>query len=205
MRLVVATGNAGKLAEFRELFAALPDAPAIELLSLADLNLPQSPETGSTFVENALQKARHAARASELPCLADDSGLVVSALRGAPGIHSARYAGGAEGSRSDQANNERLLTELNQLGDAGQNRRAYFYCVLVLIRHAEDPAPLLASGRWHGEIASQARGSNGFGYDPLFLPAGETRSAAELQAGEKHRLSHRGRAWRTLVQQFGDL
>lgn len=183
--VVLASGNRGKLAELRALFSEL----GLDLIAQADRGVGDAEETGLTFVENALIKARHAARATGLPALADDSGLCVDALGGAPGLHSARYAG-RHG--DDAANNARLLAELHDLPDAG--RSAYFYCCLVLLRHAADPSPLIAEGRWYGRVLHQPRGEGGFGYDPLFQPLGLAISAAELDAGDKNRLSHRGQA-----------
>ena len=184
-RLVLASSNRGKLDELSELLA-----PAgFELIVQSELGVDDADETGSTFVENALIKARHAARISGLPALADDSGLLVDALAGAPGIHSARFAG----EHGNATANNALLLE--KLGDMPSNRRgAHFYCVLVLLRHADDPQPLIAEGNWHGRILDTPRGAQGFGYDPLFLPDGQTCSAAELEPGMKNRISHRGQA-----------
>lgn len=181
--LVLASGNQGKL---RELAGALADWPW-QLRSQADYAVPEAVEDGLSFVENALIKARNACEHTGLAALADDSGLVVPALGGEPGIYSARYAGvGA----SDQSNCQRLLDALQGRSD----RRAWFECVLVLMRHARDPSPLIASARWHGEILRQPAGKGGFGYDPLFRPAGLSQSAAQMPADEKQRLSHRGQA-----------
>lgn len=184
-RLVLASGNAGKLAEFRELLA---DSD-FEILPQGELGISDAEETGATFVENAILKARHAARASGLPALADDSGLCVAQLGNAPGLYSARYAG-THGDNA--ANNAKLLRELAGVPEKG--RGAFFICVLVLLRHADDPAPLVAEGRWHGRILTAPRGAQGFGYDPLFLPDGETLSSAELDPAHKNALSHRGQA-----------
>jgi XTP/dITP diphosphohydrolase len=183
--VVLASANRGKLAELRVLFGALD----LEIVAQAEHGVGDAEETGLTFVENALIKARHAAQATGLAALADDSGLCVDALGGAPGLYSARYAG-RHG--DDAANNVRLLTELRDVPDT--QRSAYFYCCLVLLRHAEDPSPLIAEGRWYGRVLPQPRGSGGFGYDPLFLPDGFTISAAEFEAADKNRLSHRGLA-----------
>jgi XTP/dITP diphosphohydrolase len=188
-RLVVATGNAGKLAELRALAAAL----AAEMLPQTALGVVAAEETADSFAGNALLKARHAARATGLPALADDSGLEVDALGGAPGVYSARYAGPAA---SDADNNAKLLAAL--AGRAAP-RRARYRAVLVLVRAADDPAPLLAEGRWEGEIALAPRGTGGFGYDPLFVPAGSARTAAELSPAEKNRVSHRGQALAALL------
>ncbi|SMB22860.1 dITP/XTP pyrophosphatase [Sterolibacterium denitrificans] len=187
-RIVLASNNAGKLREFAQLLAPLD----FEVLPQAALNIAEAEEPHCSFVENALAKARHASRLSGLPALADDSGLCVSALQGAPGVHSARYAGEP---KSDARNNAHLLDEL-----AGQtDRRAHYVCVLVLLRHAEDPQPLIAEGEWHGEILAAARGEGGFGYDPLFLAPETGLTAAELDAARKNRLSHRGKAMAQLI------
>lgn len=195
-RMVLASGNAGKLRELRQLLANLD----IALIAQGELGVSDAEETGATFVENALLKARHAARATGLPALADDSGLCVDALDGAPGLYSARYAG----SHADHAaNNARLLQELQGL--PAHERGAYFICVMVLLQHAGDPAPLIAEGRWHGRILDVPRGEHGFGYDPLFLPDGQTLSAAELDATLKNRLSHRGQALARLREELAAL
>lgn len=189
MKLILASGNAGKLAELRRLLEPL----GIDLESQAALGIAPAAETRSTFVENALDKARHASRESGLPALADDSGLVVPMLGGAPGIRSARYAGD---DADDAANNAKLIAAL---GDA-REPAAHFYCALVLLRHPEDPAPLVATGRWDGRILDEPRGDGGFGYDPLFLVPGAGCTAAELPAAEKNRLSHRGQAMAMLLE-----
>ena len=183
--LVLASSNRGKLAELRDLLS-----PAgIELIAQSDLGVGDAEETGSTFVENALLKARHAARATGLPALADDSGLLVDALGGEPGLRSARYAG-AHGDSA--ANNALLLERLRDIPDA--QRGAHFYCVLVLLRSANDPQPLIAEGVWHGRILETPRGAQGFGYDPVFFDPEQKKSAAELDPMLKNRISHRGRA-----------
>jgi XTP/dITP diphosphohydrolase len=188
-RFVLATGNAGKA---REIGALL--APAgVEIVSQALFELESAEETGATFVENALLKARHAAAGSGLPAIADDSGLVVDALGGAPGIHSARYAGDA----GDAANIRKLLEALE--GVPAARRGARFVCVAVLLRHPADPLPLIFEGRWEGTIALVPRGAQGFGYDPVFIPLDDQRSAAELSPGEKNRVSHRGQAFARLL------
>lgn len=192
-RIVLASSNAGKLREF----AALLAQADLEVVGQQALGIPAADEPHSTFVENALAKARHASAASGVPALADDSGLCVAALGGAPGVHSARYAG--EGA-SDDDNNARLLRELDGVSD----RRAHYCCVLVAVRGADDPEPLIADARWHGEILRAPRGSGGFGYDPLFLLPERGVSAAELAPDEKNRISHRGRALRELVRRFAD-
>ena len=199
MEIVLATHNAGKLREFQALFAPTGHS----LLSLADFSEEQAEETGLTFAENALLKARHAAELTGLPSLADDSGLSVHALGGAPGIYSARFAGPGPHNEPNQdaANNAKLLRELSNATD----RRAHFYCALVLLRSAADPAPLIATGAWHGEIAHAPEGSNGFGYDPLFIDTETGSISATLSAEEKHSRSHRGRAWNRLEPQLGAL
>lgn len=190
-KVVLASNNAGKLREF----AALLGAAGIELLPQGALNVPETEEPHPTFVENALAKARHAAKLTGLPALADDSGLCVRALRGAPGVYSARYAQLAGGEKSDSANNARLVSALQ--GEA--DRRAYYYCVLALVRHADDPEPLIAEGRWQGEILDTPRGANGFGYDPHFFLPSLNASAAELEPSVKNAGSHRAIALRHLL------
>ena len=192
-RLVLASSNPGKLAEFNDL---LRDS-GLQVEPQSAFNVPDAEETGLTFVENALLKARHASRISGLPALADDSGLCVTHLRGAPGLYSARYSG-AHGDNA--ANNARLLREME--GVPTDQRGAFFLSVLVLLQHADDPAPLIAEGRWHGRVLTELRGAHGFGYDPLFLPDGENASAAELAPGLKNRISHRGRALAQLRSQL---
>lgn len=187
-RLVLASSNPGKLREFRELLAPL----GIEVIPQAELGVSDADEPHATFVENALAKARHAARLTRLPALADDSGICVAALGGEPGVHSARFAGEP---KSDARNNEKLVTLLRDKSD----RSAHYYCVVVLVRHAEDPEPLIAEGRWYGEVIEAPRGSGGFGYDPCFYLADLRRTAAELAPEEKHAVSHRGKALRRLV------
>jgi len=168
---------------------------ALEVLAQGELGIPEAEEPHDSFVENALAKARHASRAASLPALADDSGLCVDALGGAPGVHSAYYAG-REGDREtrDARNNRKLLAELKD------NRKAFYICVIVLVRNPEDANPLVAEGVWHGEIARAPRGSNGFGYDPLFLIPALNKTAAELDAATKNRLSHRGQALAKLLE-----
>lgn len=186
MKLVLASGNAGKLAEMREIFAG----GGIELVAQSDLGIGDADETGRTFVENALIKARHAACASNLPALGDDSGICVDALGGAPGLLSARYAGGHG---DTAANIAKLLDALRDVPE--QKRHAHFHCTIALLRHADDPAPIIAEGRWPGVILRTPRGANGFGYDPVFLPNdGNGASAAELETSIKNRISHRGLA-----------
>ncbi|HEX5693039.1 MAG TPA: RdgB/HAM1 family non-canonical purine NTP pyrophosphatase [Arenimonas sp.] len=184
-KLVLATSNQGKLAELKPMLAGFGHA----LVTQGEFGVEDAVEDGRSFIENAIIKARHACAATGLPALADDSGLVVPALGGEPGIHSARYAGRHGDSA---ANIEKLLDAMRDLGDA--QRDAHFACVLVLMRHADDPEPLVAAGRWPGRILSAPRGQGGFGYDPVFLVAGSDRTAAELDAATKNRTSHRGQA-----------
>ena len=193
-RIVLASGNVGKLAELRELFAG----SGIELVAQSALGVSEVEETGLSFVENAILKARHAARATGLPALADDSGLCVDALDGAPGLTSARYAGRHGDSA---ANIDKLLEALRAVPDA--QRDAHFICVLALMRHADDPALLLAEGRWHGRILHAPRGTGGFGYDPVFFDPQQGCSAAELDPALKSRISHRGQALAALREQLG--
>ena len=190
-KLVIASGNKGKLREIAHLLAPLN----IDIVAQAELNVSECEEPYCTFIENALAKARHASRQTGLPALADDSGLCVDALQGAPGVFSARYAGEP---KSDQANNEKLLSVLG----TEKNRQAHFYCVIVLVRHADDPEPLIAEGRWAGEILSEFRGQDGFGYDPLFLDAKTGKTVAELPLEIKSRISHRGHAMAKLLLQL---
>jgi XTP/dITP diphosphohydrolase len=189
-RAVLASANPGKLREL----AALVAPAGIALVSQGDLGIEPVAETGSTFLENALLKARHAARCAQLPALADDSGIEVDALGGRPGVYSARFAG--EGA-SDAANLARLLAELAGVPEA--RRSARYRCAVVWVRTADDPAPLIGEGTWEGRIALSSRGSGGFGYDPAFIPAGGQRSAAELSPQEKNAVSHRAQAWHALV------
>jgi XTP/dITP diphosphohydrolase len=187
-RLVLASGNPGKLREFGELLAPL----GIEVVPQDALGVPEADEPHATFVENALVKARNASRHAHLPALADDSGICVAALDGEPGVHSARFAGEP---KSDQRNNAKLVALLRGQAD----RRAHYYCVVVLVRHADDPEPLIAEGRWHGEVVDIPRGSGGFGYDAYFLLPDLGRTAAELSPEQKHAVSHRGKALRRLL------
>ena len=190
MRLVLASGNPGKLREIGALLAPL----AIEVVPQSKLGISEAEEPHDSFLENALAKARHASRASGLPALADDSGLSVDALGGAPGVHSAYYAG-REGDRQerDRRNNDKLLANLSS------SRSAHYVCVMVLVKSPEDRNPLVAEGLWHGEIASAPRGTNGFGYDPLFFIRELDKTAAELDSDHKNRISHRGIALQKLV------
>ena len=190
MKVVLASSNPGKLREIQALAG-----PSLELVTQSTLGIPEAEEPHDTFVENALAKARHASRAARLPALADDSGLCVDALGGEPGVHSAYYAG-REGSREqrDARNNRRLLADLKD------DRRAYYCCLMVMVRHADDPRPLIAEGIWRGEIARAPRGANGFGYDPLFLLPALGRTAAEIPLAQKNRISHRALALRKLLE-----
>ena len=195
MKLVLASGNPGKLRELGALLAPL----SIEVVPQAKLGIEEAQEPHASFLENALAKARHASQACRLPALADDSGLCVAALGGEPGVHSAYYAG-REGNREqrDARNNQKLLSRL------GDERSAYYACVMVFMKSPDDPRPLVAEGIWRGEIARAPRGANGFGYDPLFLVPGLGKTAAELDPAQKNRISHRGQALARLVSLFGD-
>ena len=190
-KLVIATGNAHKLHEIRVLFEPL----GIEAVPQSDFNVPEAAEPHSTFIENALAKARHAARLTGLPALADDSGICVEALGGAPGVISAIYAGEP---RSDARNNQKLLEAMCDVAD----RRAHYHCALVLLRHADDPQPIIAQGQWHGVILEAARGEGGFGYDPLFLDIELQQTVAEISTADKNRVSHRGKALRALAEKL---
>jgi len=192
-RVVLASANKGKLAEIQ----ALLEGSGIELRSLSEFEMPDVEETGLTFVENAIIKARAACVASGLPAIADDSGLEVDALGGEPGVHSARFAG-IHG--DDQANNALLLERLAQVPGSGRSGR--FRCVVVSLAHAADPAPLICEGIWEGRIADHPRGGGGFGYDPLFVPRGMSMTSAELSPAEKNRLSHRAQALRKLIERL---
>jgi XTP/dITP diphosphohydrolase len=190
-RIVLASNNAGKVREINQLLAE----QQIEVVPQKEFAIPEAEETGLTFVENAILKARHAAHLSGLPAIADDSGIEVDALRGAPGIYSARYAGVGAG---DQANNEKLLQALKEVPE--EQRSARFQCLMVYMTHAEDPTPIICQGTWEGRILFAPQGDNGFGYDPLFFVPGEGCSSAELTPEVKNRLSHRGQALRKLLQ-----
>lgn len=191
-KLVIASNNPGKLREFQFLLLPL----GIEVLTQAQLGISEAEEPHITFIENALAKARHVSRASGLPALADDSGICVEALDGAPGVQSARYAG--DNPKSDERNNQKLLQDMQGVTD----RRAHYYCVLVLVRHADDPQPLIAEGEWHGEIAHEEKGDGGFGYDPLFWLPEFGKMSAELSRDEKHTISHRGKALVVLLEKL---
>lgn len=190
-QLVIASNNAGKLREIGAILAPL----AIEVIPQSAFGVPDAPEPHLSFVENALAKARHASRLAGLPALADDSGVCVDALDGAPGVISARFAGEP---RSDERNNAKLLAALMDKPD----RRAHYYCVIVMVRRENDPQPLIAEGSWHGLIAAAPRGANGFGYDPLFLVPDLGKTAAELDAEQKNLISHRGRALSQLLEKL---
>lgn len=193
-KLVIATGNAHKLHEIRVLLEPL----GIEVVPQSDFNVPEAAEPHCTFIENALAKARHAARLTGLPALADDSGICVEALGGAPGVISAIYAGEP---RSYARNNEKLLEAMRDVAD----RRAHYHCALVLLRHADDPQPIIAEGQWHGLILETPRGEGGFGYDPLFLDPELQQTVADISTADKNRVSHRGKALRTLVDKLRTL
>ena len=193
-KLVLASNNAKKIKELNALLAPL----GFQVIPQGELGVPEAEEPFHTFVENALTKARHAARLTGLPALADDSGLCVNCLGGAPGVQSARYAGEP---KSDARNNEKLLETLSHQSD----RRAHFYCVLVLVRHADDPQPIIAEGEWQGEILSAIRGDAGFGYDPLFLDLASNQTAAEMPAEAKNQISHRGQAMKKLIERLTSL
>lgn len=190
-KIVMASNNAGKLKEFASLLGDI----GLDVRPQGEFDVPEAEEPFGTFVENALTKARHAARLTGLPALADDSGVCVNALGGAPGVHSARYAGEP---KSDAANNARLIADLQAHAD----KSAYYYCVLVYVRHADDPQPVIADGVWNGEIIDTPRGEGGFGYDPYFLLPALGKTAAELTAAEKNAVSHRGQALRALVEKL---
>jgi XTP/dITP diphosphohydrolase len=192
-KIVLASGNKGKLAEFSALF----EAYSMSVVPQSDFSVPDVPETGTTCVENAIIKARHAAKLTGLPAISDDSGLVVDALNGEPGIYSARYAG-EHG--NDGANCDKLLHNLK-----GQtNRRARFLCVLVYMKHADDPTPIICEGQWHGEITEQAFGDGGFGYDPIFYVPAQQSTAAELNKSIKNKISHRGQALTLLMSKLAE-
>jgi XTP/dITP diphosphohydrolase len=193
-QLVVASSNPGKLREIAELLAPL----GIQIIAQQQLGISDAEEPHVSFVENALAKARHASRQAKLPALADDSGICVAALGGEPGVHSARFAGDVPGSdreQQDERNNRKLISLLEGKAD----RRAHYACVMVLVRHADDPEPIIAEGRWPGEVTDAPRGANGFGYDPYFYLPELGKTAAELGAEQKNALSHRGRALRGLI------
>lgn len=192
-KIVIASNNAGKLKELQALFSPLK----IELIPQSDLGITEIEETGKTFIENSIAKARHAAQSAKLPALADDSGLVVAALDGAPGIYSARYAGVQQNSKQ---NIEKLLHNLKDIPQ--EQRQAYFYCVIILMQHAEDPTPFVCEGKWEGQILQQPQGQGGFGYDPIFYVPELKKSAAELPLELKNGISHRGKALKELLKQL---
>lgn len=195
-KIVIASNNPGKLRELGALLAPL----GIEAIAQSALGVTEAEEPHDTFLENALAKARHASRQAGLPALADDSGLCVPSLGGEPGVHSAYYAGkDGERAQRDARNNAKLAAQLAQAAD----RAAFYYCVLVLVRSAADPTPIVADGVWHGEIVADPRGSGGFGYDPYFLPRGSDLTAAQMPAEAKNRVSHRGRALIALAGRLG--
>jgi XTP/dITP diphosphohydrolase len=190
-KIVIASGNPGKLREIRRILEPLD----FQVVPQSDFGVPECPEPHVTFIENCLAKARHAALHTGLPALADDSGICVDALNGAPGVYSARYAGEP---KSDQRNNEKLIAALK--GET--NRKAHYYCVIVLVRHPDDPQPLIAEGSWHGEIIDTPRGQNGFGYDPYFYLPEFGKTGAELEPDHKNAISHRGKALKLLVSKL---
>ena len=190
-RLILASNNAGKLKEFSEILGPI----GFTLHPQGEFNVPEAEEPFATFVENALEKARHASRLTGLPALADDSGVCINAFGGKPGVWSARFAGEP---KSDARNNAKVIADLESHAD----KTAYYYCVLVYVRHADDPQPVIADGRWNGEITPVARGSNGFGYDPHFYIPALGKCAAELSSAEKNAMSHRGQALRALVEKL---
>lgn len=192
MRVVLASNNRGKLREM----AALLEPLGLELVAQSELGVAAAEEPHPSFLENALAKARHANLATGLPAIADDSGICVVALGGRPGVRSARYAAQGDSESDDESNNALLLEELAGVAD----RRAYYYCALVLVRDPDDPCPLIAEGRWHGTVTQTARGTGGFGYDPYFLIPELGRTAAELDPAHKNRISHRGQAMRVMAQ-----
>lgn len=194
-KLVIASGNKGKLRELEHLLAPI----GLTLIPQSELNVSEAQEPYATFIENALAKARHASKITGLPALADDSGLCVDALQGAPGVISARYACEATDTpKSDARNNEKLLAVMAN----EKNRHAHFYCVIVLVRHENDPEPIIAEGIWAGEILTSLKGEDGFGYDPLFLDAKTGKTVAELPMEIKSRISHRGHAMTKLLQKL---
>ena len=193
MAFVLASNNAGKLREFEQLFSKL----GVEVLPQAQFGVEDADETGLSFIENALIKARHASEKTNKPAMADDSGIVVPALNGAPGIYSARYSG-----KGDTANNEKLLRALDGVEGAGRN--AFYVAVIALIKHPNDPMPIIAEGRWYGRIAETPAGDGGFGYDPLFIPDGFDITAAQMARDEKQSLSHRALALNALAPQLNE-
>lgn len=195
-KLVIASNNPGKLREIAHLLEPL----GIEVLPQSAFNVAEADEPYATFVENALTKARHASKHTGLPALADDSGICVDALNGAPGVYSAHYANQPGEARSDQRNNQKLVEAMRN----ETNRKAHYYCVIVLVRHADDPQPVIVDGSWHGEIILEPRGSGGFGYDPYFLIPGLGKTGAELPMEQKNKISHRGKALARLVASIAE-
>lgn len=193
-KIVIASNNAGKLREIQQIMKPLN----IEVVSQSSFNVPEAKEPHATFIENALAKARHASKMTTLSALADDSGICVEALNGEPGVHSARFAGEP---KSDERNNQKLIAAMRQ----HINRKAHYYCVLVLVRYAEDPQPLIAEAEWRGEIIDVPRGTGGFGYDPLFFLPQLGKTAAELGAEHKNQISHRGKALQHLLHKLQKL
>jgi len=194
--ILLASGNKGKVNELKEMLAPL----GLNVVPQSEFNVEEVPETGTTFVENAIIKARHASKVTGLPCIADDSGLEVAALNGAPGIYSSRFAG--EGA-TDGTNIDKLLSQLDGIEES--KRQARFVCVLVFMRHADDPTPIICQGSWDGVISTERQGENGFGYDPVFFQPQLNLAAAQLNPEQKHSLSHRGEALRQLMDQFQQL
>lgn len=195
MKVVLASHNAGKLRELNNGLQTL----SLNIIPQSEFNIHEIEETGLTFIENALQKARHASRLTSLPAIADDSGLSVPALSYQPGIHSARYAGE---NANDGKNIDKLLMTMSELKD--NTRMAYFYCIIVFIHHAEDPTPIIGEGKWWGKITETKQGESGFGYDPIFYVPSEKKTAAELSLIQKNKISHRGQALQALIRQLSE-
>lgn len=193
MTFILASNNSGKLREFAPLFESM----GLEVVAQRDFAVPDAEETGLSFIENAILKARHAAHATGRPAIADDSGLVVPALGGAPGIYSARYSGGG-----DTDNNAKLLSEMSHL--RGEDRAAFYVAVIAVVMSASDPLPIIAEGRWYGNISFELSGTGGFGYDPLFIPESSSCTAAEMSAAEKQTLSHRAKALKALAPKLSN-
>jgi XTP/dITP diphosphohydrolase len=193
MTFVLASNNSGKLREFAPLFESM----GLEVVAQRDFAVPDAEETGLSFIENAILKARHAAHATDRPAIADDSGLVVPALGGAPGIYSARYSGGG-----DTDNNAKLLSEMSHL--RREDRAAFYVAVIAVVMSASDPLPIIAEGRWYGNISFELSGTGGFGYDPLFIPESSSCTAAEMSAAEKQTLSHRAKALKALAPKLSN-
>ena len=194
-KIILASGNAGKLREFQQLLSGC----GFEIVPQSEFNIANAEETGTTFVENAIIKARHACEQTGLPAIADDSGIEVDALNGRPGVYSARYAGE---NATDEKNNQKLLTELKNIPT--EKRTARYHAVLAYMRHAADPTPILCHGTWEGIILTEPRGQSGFGYDPLFFVPSHNCASAELDKAEKNRISHRGKAMQELLQKISN-